>query len=546
MLQFVQIQPVVAAAVGGAPAAKPKPKTVKKKWFCCAHHKCDKVYDFTSSTSSITDHLRKAHGVLGETPGNVVANAQKTSIAFAREKGEASLGQDRYSALCFAMMVIRRCLSFAFAECRTLRINMHPSYVYESAESVGRHVCEFFLTWVGAMRAAFDTLFAVSALPRIFLSADLWTSKANHKKFLGVRVFWCDQDLQRHTAMIACSLYSPAFHLLRAGMAPSEVLYNYIVAALAYYNIRESEHVLGACADAGSDVKSCFQNYSSGSYDWCIAHCAHIVFTHSFVVEVDACKSLNPECRNAIKDARNVATLFQKSPNAAARLAEIQDENDLKPLVMSSDVSQRWGSLILMLFKLLVLWPHIMPVYEERGEDCPIMGKKPLYIELYSLCHPFIPIFKLPQSRDVCTLVHMWSIMQLEILPLLDTSTPLTIITPTASGGVPVATYTRPEIELHPITRFTRARLAMCWSQKCFLPWAKVDATGKSRSFVCDMLMFLYPPYANEMEWVTAFLGAVHLGHRASNCLWDVGQLRAKITAHVSSCALMLCVHVLA
>jgi hypothetical protein len=268
----------------------------------------------------------------------------------------------------------------------------------------GRHVRkvigETYLRFRDVKRDQFAKVCAESVLPLFYLNADIWTSKTTHVKYLGVRVFWTNSKLERQSTLLTVTLYRPSFSLLEKGTPASSILYNYIRAALSNFGLDISKHVAGACSDAGSDVKAAFTKYNKGiSWDWCIPHFLHVAFVKAFGLDLDPKKSINKECREMLKGARTVATKFRRSPDAASRLKEVQEDKGLKALVMSSDVSQRWASLIFMLNRLLLLWNPVMTVYSEMSELNPVsLHKKPLQ-ELFSLCYPFLVLFKLPQSK---------------------------------------------------------------------------------------------------------------------------------------------------
>ena len=160
-----------------------------------------------SRATTINDHLKK-HGVLAdkEHPRKKhEADKQNRKDAAVRAIDEKGLSPQRYYQLCFTLLVISKFLSFQISEAPWLRAFAHPDWIPCKAEIVKRSVGEYFLTFGRGVQEQIRQLRNSHFLPCVHLNADLWKSKVNKIKFVGVRIFVLINTMRKPTPL---GLYS--------------------------------------------------------------------------------------------------------------------------------------------------------------------------------------------------------------------------------------------------------------------------------------------------------------------------------------------------
>jgi hypothetical protein len=212
------------------------------------------VYDVTSANDTqrnihLTDHhtlgVKTGHSHQALHRARLGTLVEKNATAARRHMSIARLAQLRV-----ARYFIKTMRPFSHCEDASYREQASPDWVSCARDTMRGTIGECFLVAAQQVKLAINSAARRAVLAFLHLNADLWTSKVNHQKFLGVRIFWkSGPELQ--TTFLAVTSYVPP---KGEDKTVSEWFLEYVLEVIKWYGVDPS-HVKGATSDAGSDCK---------------------------------------------------------------------------------------------------------------------------------------------------------------------------------------------------------------------------------------------------------------------------------------------------
>ena len=108
-------------------------------------------------------------------------------------------------------------------------------------------------------------------IPFMCFYVDLFTSKINNQKYVGIRTGYMNRLGQMKGNNIAIRVYTPMSHEFEI-YAASELLIKWCHAVCAEFEISIEDDCLTSSSDSGPDVKRALEKLCSVMREWCISH----------------------------------------------------------------------------------------------------------------------------------------------------------------------------------------------------------------------------------------------------------------------------------
>lgn len=118
------------------------------------------------------------------------------------------------------------------------------------------HIIEVYCTMVGKLKSTFKRIReSLGGKPFISLNYDLWTAKVVRAKYIGVCVFYVDENFNRCTECLGFKQFDPDYDLLEesGNVAMSELLLRFLLYTLDTFGLSLND-VFSSTTDKGSDV----------------------------------------------------------------------------------------------------------------------------------------------------------------------------------------------------------------------------------------------------------------------------------------------------
>jgi hypothetical protein len=439
----------------------------------------------------------------------------------------------RLAHLRVARFFIKTMRPFSHCEDASYREQASPDWVACARDTMRGTIGECFLVAAQQVKLAINSAAKRAVLAFVHLNADLWTSKVSHQKFLGVRIFW-KSGPELKTALLAVTSYAPP---KVADKAASEWLLEYVLAVLKWYGV-EPSHVKGATSDAGSDCKKAFHKLAQEHgwmWLWCFPHAMHCALVECLGTQLDRRKTSNPEARQLIDKVRRVCGKLASSPPSGEAFKNLQhiwvatqrhavQEADLvghtaakmrsmesgpRAKRLSTDVSQRWASSILMIMHVLVNWGVLQALYIQKGEDFSLEDDEKALVQLFSILFRVHIFLRISQATHLCSGVSILLELRYLLHTTLNCGADLQIFDPRKAAArnldiynessytkedkkvgqlVPMVQAVRQSLRKAVVKRFLHASGYACKNR------------GGVRCYMLDMYMYLCPISFNFMQ----------------------------------------------
>ena len=177
----------------------------KEGYFFCMLGKCidlkgdwgqGKKLVIGASTSNAISHLREVYNIVGERSEIMMSKKQRVDeIVSKKKRSMETMEASRYWALTVAQTVVHMLWPFNVVEDESFRYLVGEKCPKMSTKMLKRLVLELYIAAKESTMANFIRLKEqTKGLPLFHLNVDLWTCKANGQKFLGVRVYYVDEQ----------------------------------------------------------------------------------------------------------------------------------------------------------------------------------------------------------------------------------------------------------------------------------------------------------------------------------------------------------------
>ena len=311
----------------------------------------------------------------------------------------------RYCQLLMTGMVFEKCIPFNFFEGEyfTRFLSTHPHGKELKNFNPRKTLAEMYATFKLKVAGLHESMVkAFPGLPYLNVNMDLYTSPVQNKKYVALRGNWYDgtrSDSAPSSVTFAVRAYSPA----RNGDA-SEVLYEWMVAHLALYNIDYDLHVLSSTADFGPDVRKCFVTHASTPAEWCIAHLLNCAFVDAFGASADPSKTKHRESRTVFNKLRKVIESVNKSQIKQSTFTDIQSNMFGRTAKLKNHPIHRWGSAEGVLKSTLCFWPALRNTYERLAEPFALEEHLDDMLQLHAVISPMREVQKTSQMTKSTSL----------------------------------------------------------------------------------------------------------------------------------------------
>lgn len=468
------------------------------------------------STSNLTTHLQLVHDISGAR-SDKLKRTKEDAVESKSKRSHVLTQMDptRFWALTVALVFIRFLYPLSHVESEHIRVIYHPDIKKQSAKMLKRSIVELYLATRAFTVSSLAKVKQSSFLPMFHLNIDLWKSKSTAEKFLGIRLFFVDENFNYCSKLLAVKAFNPHSQI-RDEFELSSILLLWLTGVLGEFGLSTSD-LMSSTTDAGSDIKRLGSVLLESSWDWCLPHMLNCTLVEAFGSSLDPSTSKNPETRAVLVRAKKVVEFVNKSEPANKMLEEIQLEHVRSALRLTSDVPQRWKSSAALLERLLVLWHDVRTMYARKQKPFLIDPEHALIQELYSLMAPIVELITTSQSGShpagpaaVCHLVVLLN-------TVLKLDQPLSILTPTHAAAARVDPQPRAAADLHPTTRETRKLLRAALDKRLFKRYSTAPAAHQDRSQMMDCCAFLYPPFS-KLPHVDHFLAGTSIVEQNARC----------------------------
>lgn len=416
-----------------------------------------------------------------------------------------SMDASRFWALTFTLLLIGRSEPFNIVEDPRMRyfFSHIPGFPKQlSVEAVRRHVIELYLSIKKSMVTTIDHMKSLHPnIPFFHLNVDLWTCVATKDKYLGVRVYFVDENFVYRSLLLACKVFKPA-SVIRSQERLSDILKSWVFDVLEEFHLSQKD-LMSSTTDAGSDIRRLCDVLLPSAWEWCIPHLLNCALAEAFGTALDAASSKNHQARAAIIAAKKVVEHVNKSHPTKILLEEFQIAHTESAITLASDVPQRWKSTIYLLERFLSLWTFLRVTYSRMGKEFPLRDiDHTLLIQLYSIMAPIGELITDAQ----CGLTPGGPSVVLALArlrrTLLNCVSPLRVLDPgqrfqlTSDNKItemstPVSPVMIEHGSLHPVAKDTRERLVAAIEERFFSRYA---ANDPNRPSMYDCCAALYPP----------------------------------------------------
>ncbi len=465
---------------------------------CLASH--SKIKIVKNNTSNAAYHLREAHNIVSSSSAEKMK--RKQDLVESNSKAARILGEMaplRFWGLKIAQFCICTLQPFAVVEDTSFRfflshITGAPATL--STKMLKRHIVEMY---IATKQHTVQQLAAVkqAALGRacFHLNVDLWTSKINGNKYMGVRLYFVDTNFNYCSKVLAVQPFNPSTALRAQEERLSDVLMMWLSGVLGEFSLTPDD-LLSATTDGGSDIRRLGNVLLPCEWQWCVPHLLNCALADAFGTSLDPAKSKNPAARAVMLRAKKVVEYVNKSSIAQQSLKEIQLRDAGKALKLISDVPQRWRSLVDMLERLLSLWNQVRMMYSANGKPFTLDTDHALLVQLYSLMEPVCTLLTDAQSGSYPAAPSVMAHFRHLIRTVLNVGEPLELIDPADRD----ASVTITVDQIHPMVTETRRLLRAAITERF------VERYSFAAFTMFDLCCFLYPPF-NDLPYLSTLLG---------------------------------------
>ena len=476
-------------------------------WICLADDACrhspDGIYLLSvGKTSKATRHLRIVHDVVSDKTSSEIANKRKREgqIQALLASSIYKNNPQRLSVLLETVNIVFNNLplhSVESIEARLiegLRVRDEMKVVL-NAEVVSNAIVELY----ASTRREIESTIEDARMPgfgNFVLMADFWTCKTTSNKFLGVRVYFVDQEWQLKSVLLGTRLFRPAFQDRDGGI--QKPFRAWLQLLLEDFGLKESDFVAGI-SDGGSDVKSMMTTNLKLRWEWCMAHMAHAATKAACGMVDNISNSKNPELTMLIAQAKK--TIYQvkhveKAGDLFEKLCQRMTKDGSSRLLDYS--SSRFLSITSSIKRVLDKWAPLEVWYTERKRQAERQRSVPpvflLKDDRQNLEHVLSVLLPIARVKALCQSVkpnQVEVLLSLFIARLHTLNSEKPLLHYASDKSDPQ--WIQPN-ELTPIAAKTRRLLRDAFDQRFFSRYTNPVDTRKT-PFVFEMQQRLHPSF---------------------------------------------------
>lgn len=283
---------------------------------------------------------------------------------------------------------------------------------------------------------------SVGKVPFLCCNYDLWTNQPTSNTFVGVHIFYVDQDFEKQSLCLGFKIYNP-LQEDRQNIAKSDLLLRWLEYILRQYGLTVHD-IHSSCTDRGSDVHRCLATllpqkvknashdspifrdyinrpmydstqsseeieYNDSNFDltqvmWahCLPHLLNLALQETFGVKPEDGTENNAPCCRLVKKVQREIEHNRKSYKKKAEAKEIQYEEYeyVYATELRNVAPHRWKSLCDVLRRFLFLYIILHRIQQQHPE---IKGSTFDYsrenntqlLQYYSLLEPVNQIYRI-------------------------------------------------------------------------------------------------------------------------------------------------------
>ena len=345
----------------------------KNKWFCLASRECESKRRSLKcvETKNCTSHLKQVHKIVSQKEVSRKENVnERNSLLATFQKTDAYSNKDqsgfpRLILLVDTMSMIESLLPFNYFDTKLYRLKHALLGIPEnSSKMIEKCLLEIYITWKDLMKIILRD-------QKVHLMADLWTHEMSHRKFIGIRVTFIDDDWVFHTHFLALREFRITSTIAKnkqwtraLGIKLKEILKEFDLVF---------ENIITITTDAGSDFKKLLVECANYWF-WCVSHLLHRVAVDTW--KLTSMKSLVHDIREVyhfVSGRRDQYLLF------------MENKEDKDPLGLRLYQNQRWLGLADTLRRLIHHHHLLEAIFNESDNEYPFTGRLDLLKQYHTL-----------------------------------------------------------------------------------------------------------------------------------------------------------------
>lgn len=307
-----------------------------------------------STTSNFQRHLETRHFINNPSSSKKLEARDNFSIEVEKFKSSVLFQEDQtfFAEIFWAFLTIICYIPFNFVEKVYPRIFFEIFGGYIQKLSTKRLKHRIYEIYSSVHHEVCSALNGITKLKRIALSVDKWKCKTSNQNYIGIRIFFVNDEFQFNSFLLSIRHFSPSEHdrySKKNNLA--FLLLRWVLQVLGEFGIEEY-HLFSATTDAGSDIKSMILNNLGIAWEWCIAHLINRAVIFSFNSSkltnlIQIIKSIINECSNT-----EILGNFFRSRTNDKKLINFQ--------------SQRFMNVYDCIVRLIELWDATILFYEKN------------------------------------------------------------------------------------------------------------------------------------------------------------------------------------
>ncbi|CAM9580931.1 unnamed protein product [Scytosiphon promiscuus] len=375
------------------------------EWRCKAGERCRSarvtVRCKDGNTGNVNKHLKKEHGICASPNKSSTAN-RKQVVDLAAHAGAQKIAKGvssvRANEIAFTRLLVKKMLPFSLPTSPEFRMLMslasNHTFPTMGARYVKHTVLEMYDATKKAMMEGLESEQKRVCLKNLHFCLNIWTCNVSGKKFLGVHIFWVDEEFKLRSACIAVKHYRPA--PTTDTQKASESLWKILKTCVAEFGLDVAQFA-SCTTNAGPDVECMAVKLAGPSgilWKWCDAHLVGEACEVAFGTRTGPQTTKSRACRDIISEVVEVVRTMKSSKTTRARFEDIEVEELGSILEMAEHDPQSWLGLVKALLRIILLWPLLRLTFAKENEPFPLDAVMNETLELYSLLAPCAKIIR--------------------------------------------------------------------------------------------------------------------------------------------------------
>ncbi|GMF28874.1 unnamed protein product [Phytophthora fragariaefolia] len=325
----------------------------------------------TGKTSAATKHLKKAHDVTSEKTETAIERRRSREDELDRVRSSPMFHDDpgRVYVLMETLRIVNNNLPYRLGEYEE-SVSIRELVFKDAMQATinAKVVCHTIIELYTSTKRALEEVLQLNRIgsaPTFTAVADIWTSKVQGVKYLGIRLYMVTEKFEFKSILLGTRHFVPEYGEREGGIRLP--FRRWIIDILADFGLTLRD-LFGATSDAGPDVKWMMTEGLKLNLQWCIPHMTNAATKVACGMVADATKSKNPATTNLIR--RIVKTVYTvKHVEVMGSLFEelcLYGKSGKSPHQLLEYRAHRFLGLTRVVKRILDLWGPLVSWYAER------------------------------------------------------------------------------------------------------------------------------------------------------------------------------------